>query len=517
MNFSDLGLAPDLLRAVDDAGYSAPSPIQQRAIPLILDGRDVLAAAQTGTGKTAAFVLPILQRLAFVGQVRSRQVRALVLAPTRELALQVHESVSDYGRYLSLRSAVVFGGVKPGPQIAALRQGVDLLVATPGRLLDLHQQGVMSFDSLEVLVFDEADRMLDMGFIHDIRRIVSLLPRNRQTLMFSATFSKEIRALVANYLVDPVSVEVAPPNSTAERVDQTVYPVDKARKAALLSRLIRDNGWDQVLVFTRTKHGANRLTRQLEKDGIQAMAIHGNKSQNARQNALAGFRAGKVQALVATDIAARGLDIDQLPQVVNYDLPSVPEDYVHRIGRTGRAGASGGSHSLVSADEAEQLYAIERLIKRQLPQRELEGFEPEHRLPERPKRMPSGSRRRGAGSGAAKTASGGKGRPPQGRGGPGRSGPGRGGSQSPAGGQRPAAPQSTPPSRCRSRPAAAEKLPGRSLSFTLDASVFYSRPIPTGREETPDEDTSCGGAGGGQAAGNHGRGSRGPPGRRGPG
>jgi ATP-dependent RNA helicase RhlE len=422
MSFTDLGLAPDLLRAVADRGYTAPSPIQKQAIPLVLDGRDLLAAAQTGTGKTAAFVLPILQRLAFVGHARSKQVRALVLAPTRELALQVHESATGYGRHLPLRSAVVFGGVKPGPQIAALREGIDLLVATPGRLLDLHQQGFVDFKSLEVLVLDEADRMLDMGFIHDIRRIVNLLPRNRQTLMFSATFSKEIRALVANYLSNPASVEVAPPNSTAERVGQTVYPVDKSRKSALLSKLIRDNNWQQVLVFTRTKHGANRLTRQLENDGIQAVAIHGNKSQNARQNALAGFRAGKVQALVATDIAARGLDIDQLPQVVNYDLPSVAEDYVHRIGRTGRAGASGRSHSLVSADEADQLYAIERLIKRELPQEEVEGFEPEHRLPERPKGKPASSRRRSPGSGGGGRSAAGasaKGRAP------GRNGPSR--------------------------------------------------------------------------------------------
>jgi ATP-dependent RNA helicase RhlE len=408
MSFDELGLAPDLVRAVADRGYSDPSPIQEKAIPLVLDGRDLLAAAQTGTGKTAAFVLPLLQRLAFVGQPRQKQVRSLVLTPTRELASQVHESVVSYGSYLSLDSAVVFGGVKPGPQIAKLALGVDVLVATPGRLLDLHQQGAMKFDTLEVLVLDEADRMLDMGFIHDIRRILDLLPRNRQTLMFSATFSPEIRALVSRYLCDPASVEVAPPNSTADRVEQTVYPVDKARKAALLSKLIRDKDWHQVLVFTRTKHGANKLTRQLQKDGIQAMAIHGNKSQNARQAALAGFKAGEIQALIATDVAARGLDIDQLPEVVNFDLPNVSEDYIHRIGRTGRAGASGCSHSLVSVDEADLLYDIEALIKRQLPQREIEGFEPTHALPERPTGRGARSRSAGAVPGDAHTP--GKGR-----------------------------------------------------------------------------------------------------------
>jgi ATP-dependent RNA helicase RhlE len=292
MSFDELGLAPDLVRAVADRGYSDPSPIQEKAIPLVLDGRDLLAAAQTGTGKTAAFVLPLLQRLAFVGQPRQKQVRSLVLTPTRELASQVHESVVSYGSYLSLDSAVVFGGVKPGPQIAKLALGVDVLVATPGRLLDLHQQGAMKFDTLEVLVLDEADRMLDMGFIHDIRRILDLLPRNRQTLMFSATFSPEIRALVSRYLCDPASVEVAPPNSTADRVEQTVYPVDKARKAALLSKLIRDKDWHQVLVFTRTKHGANKLTRQLQKDGIQesecatgrASRFQGRRDSGAHRN-----------------------------------------------------------------------------------------------------------------------------------------------------------------------------------------------------------------------------------------
>ena len=367
MNFTDLGLSEPLLRAVADKGYDAPSPIQREAVPPILAGRDLMAAAQTGTGKTAAFTLPLLQRLAAGAPSRGHAVRALVLAPTRELAAQVQQSAVDYGRHLPLRSCVVFGGVKINPQIAALRRGCDVLVATPGRLLDLHQQGAVSFGRLEVLVFDEADRMLDMGFIHDIRRIVALLPRERQTLMFSATFSAPIRKLAAGYLRDPQQVAVAPANSTAERVVQRVHPVDKQRKPELLSQLVRDNNWQQVLVFTRTKHGANKLTRKLESDGIRAAAIHGNKSQGARTRALDGFKKGEVQALVATDIAARGLDIAQLPQVVNFDLPNVAEDYVHRIGRTGRAGASGHSYSLVSADELDYLRGIERLIRSTLP------------------------------------------------------------------------------------------------------------------------------------------------------
>ena len=311
MTFDELGLRPELLRAISEQGYTEPSPIQRKAIPRILAGGDLLAAAQTGTGKTAAFVLPMLERF-FAQKVSQRrtQARALVLTPTRELAIQVHESVVEYGRHLPLRSAVVFGGVKPGPQIAKLSRGVDVLVATPGRLLDLHGQGAVRFDALETLILDEADRMLDMGFIHDIRRIVSVLPRRRQTLMFSATFCPELRRLAADFLHNPRTVEVAPANSTADRVEQFVYPVDKARKAALLSHLIRDNDWHQVLVFTRTKHGANKLSKQLGLDGINAEAIHGNKSQNNRQRALEGFRSGRVQVLVATDIAARGLDIE---------------------------------------------------------------------------------------------------------------------------------------------------------------------------------------------------------------
>jgi ATP-dependent RNA helicase RhlE len=381
--FKDLGLTETLLRAVEAQNYSQPTPIQTKAIPAVLEGRDVMGAAQTGTGKTAAFTLPLLQRLGSQERKSSRQVRALVVTPTRELAAQVHESITTYGRHQQLSSCVVFGGVKINPQLAKLKPGVDVLVATPGRLLDLHGQGALNFDALEVLVLDEADRMLDMGFIHDIRRIVSLLPKARQTLMFSATFSGEIRELARKFMRSPVEVSATPPNSTAERVKQWVYPVDKKRKPALLSHLVHDKQWHQVLVFTRTKHGANRLTQQLEKDGIVAVAIHGNKSQNARTRALDGFKRGKVQALVATDIAARGLDIEQLPQVVNFDLPNVAEDYVHRIGRTGRAGAAGQAYSLVSADEADQLHGIERLIKQPLQREEILGFEPIERVPER--------------------------------------------------------------------------------------------------------------------------------------
>ncbi|MEZ5554948.1 DEAD/DEAH box helicase [Haliea sp.] len=381
MTFDTLGLSPSLLRAVAEQGYQTPSPIQARAIPLILAGRDVMAAAQTGTGKTAAFTLPLLQRLAGGPRAQPNRCRALVLTPTRELAAQVQESVRDYGRHDGVRSAVVFGGVNINPQIAQLRRGVDVLVATPGRLLDLHGQGFVDFRDLEVLVLDEADRMLDMGFIHDIRRIVTLLPTRRQTLMFSATFSGPITQLAQGYLRQPVRVEVSLPNATAETVQQWVYPVDKKRKPELLSHLVAVHGWDQVLVFTRTKHGANKLSQQLEQNGIRSVAIHGNKSQNARTRALADFKQGRVQALVATDIAARGLDIEQLPQVVNFDLPNVAEDYVHRIGRTGRAGAAGQAYSLVSADEADYLYDIERLICKTLPREEIEGFEPQHAVP----------------------------------------------------------------------------------------------------------------------------------------
>lgn len=389
-SFSDLGLPETLLRALNDQQYTHPTPIQAESIPLIMAGRDLMAAAQTGTGKTAGFTLPILQGLSKGTKAGPRKARTLILTPTRELAAQVEQSVMAYGKYLNLRSAVVFGGVNIRPQISRLGRGVDILVATPGRLLDLHQQKAVEFDDLEVLVLDEADRMLDMGFIHDIKRIVKLLPKKRQTLMFSATFSPAIKSLAAGFLQDPAQVSVAPPNATADTVKQQIFPVDKKRKAALLSHLIRDRNWSQVLVFTRTKHGANKLSQQLEKDGIRATAIHGNKSQNARTRALDGFKRGKIQVLVATDIAARGLDIDQLPQVVNFDLPNISEDYVHRIGRTGRAGMEGFACSLVSADEAEHLGGIERLIKKQLPREEIEGFEPEHALPEKLRAVKSG-------------------------------------------------------------------------------------------------------------------------------
>ncbi len=366
MSFSDLGLKPELLRAVADKGYDTPSPIQLQAIPAVLAGRDVLAGAQTGTGKTAGFVLPILQRLA-EAPTRERAPRALVLTPTRELAAQVAQSARDYGKYVPLRILQVFGGVGLNPQITALRAGCDVLVATPGRLLDLAQQRAADLSRVEVLVLDEADRMLDMGFIHDIKRIIKLLPAKRQNLLFSATYSDDIRGLAERLLTNPLSIQVAPRNAPIELVEQRAYRVQKDHKRHLLAHLIREGAWSQVLVFTRTKHGANRLTQQLEGAGIQAVAIHGNKSQAARVRALEMFKRGEVTALVATEVAARGLDIKELPYVVNYELPNVPEDYVHRIGRTGRAGASGQAVSLVSPDEGSFLKDIERLLRRSIP------------------------------------------------------------------------------------------------------------------------------------------------------
>ncbi len=384
MLFTDLGLRRELLDAVAAEGYSSPTPIQAQAIPAVLKGRDIMGAAQTGTGKTASFTLPLLHLLADGARAKPHRVRALVLTPTRELAAQVGESVTNYGQNLPLRSAVVFGGVGINPQISALRRGVDVLVATPGRLLDLHGQKAVDFSDLEVLVLDEADRMLDMGFIHDIKRVLKLLPAKRQNLLFSATFSDEIRSLAKGLVKDPLEIDVAPRNTTVERVSQIIYPVDKARKAKLLVHLLKTNDWHQVLVFSRTKHGANRLSQQLEKAGIPAAAIHGNKSQNARTKALSEFKKNSIQVLVATDIAARGIDIDQLPYVINLDLPNVAEDYVHRIGRTGRAGASGEAMSLVSADEIDQLRAIERLTGQTIRREEIEGFEPDHALPTKP-------------------------------------------------------------------------------------------------------------------------------------
>lgn len=376
MSFDSLGLSEPLVRAVNELGYTTPTPIQRQAIPAILGGGDLLAGAQTGTGKTAGFTLPILERLSCSRAGRAA-VRALVLTPTRELAAQVEQSVCEYGKYLKLRSMVMFGGVGINPQIDALRRGVDIVVATPGRLLDHIQQCTINLDALEILVLDEADRMLDMGFIHDIKRVLKHLPARRQNLLFSATFSDEIKTLANSLLDSPALIEVARRNTTAETVTQTLHPVDRDRKRELLTHLIKRHNWFQVLVFTRTKHGANRLAEQLTKDGISALAIHGNKSQSARTRALSQFKDGTLQALVATDIAARGLDIDQLPHVVNFDLPNVPEDYVHRIGRTGRAGATGEAVSLVCVDEHQLLVDIERLIKRELPREVIPGFEPD--------------------------------------------------------------------------------------------------------------------------------------------
>jgi ATP-dependent RNA helicase RhlE len=382
MSFETLGLAESLLRAVREKGYSTATPVQQQAIPAILLGQDIMAAAQTGTGKTAGFTLPMLQRLMAGERAKSNHVRALVLTPTRELAAQVQDNVRLYGQHLPLRTGVVFGGVSINPQMQLVRRGVDVLVATPGRLLDLYQQNAIKFQQLEILVLDEADRMLDMGFIHDIKRILKLLPAKRQTLMFSATFSGDIRELAKGMLNQPVEIDVSPRNTTTHLVEQIVHTVDKARKPALLTHLIQSQNWQQALVFSRTKHGANKLVDHLTKQGILAAAIHGNKSQTARTKALSDFKSGKVCVLVATDIAARGLDIEQLPQVVNMDLPNVPEDYVHRIGRTGRAGATGHAISLVSADEASLLADIEKLIKRKLPRSEVDGYEALHAVPE---------------------------------------------------------------------------------------------------------------------------------------
>ena len=378
MSFDSLGLLAELLRAIKEQGYHQPTPVQAQAIPVILTGQDILAGAQTGTGKTAGFTLPMLQRLhQSAPQSGSRQPRALVLTPTRELAAQVGDSVKNYSRYLPLKSAVIFGGVSINPQAEQLRRGIDVLVATPGRLLDHVAQGTLDLSKIEILVLDEADRMLDMGFIHDIRRVLKLLPAKKQTLFFSATFSDEIKKLANSLLHNPAQIEVARRNTASEQVSQVVHPVDRQRKRELLSFLVGSNNWQQVLVFTRTKHGANRLAEQLEKDGITAAAIHGNKSQGARTRALSDFKTGKIRVLVATDIAARGLDIQQLPHVVNFELPNVAEDYVHRIGRTGRAGCEGEAMSLVCVDELKLLADIERLIKRDIPKQVIAGYEPD--------------------------------------------------------------------------------------------------------------------------------------------
>ncbi|WP_423821452.1 DEAD/DEAH box helicase [Salinisphaera sp. SPP-AMP-43] len=372
MSFDSLGLSPHLLAAVADAGYTQPTAIQSQAIPAIIDGADVLGAAQTGTGKTAAFVLPLLERL---GKGHEKKPRVLVLAPTRELAAQVAESVGTYGAKTNLKKTVVFGGVGYQPQISAFKKGVDIVVATPGRLLDHLNNGHIDLSNLDTLVLDEADRMLDMGFIHDIKRVLKYVPGKRQTLLFSATFSKDIRKLASSLLKQPIEIDVAPRNSTAERINQKVVMVEKPRKRAVLSHMIRSDDWSQVLVFTRTKHGANRLVKQLDTDGLTAAALHGNKSQNARTKALEGFKSGDIRVLVATDIAARGIDIDALPHVVNYELPNVAEDYVHRIGRTGRAGAEGEALSLVGPDERKNLKDIEKLIGRQIERFQPQGID----------------------------------------------------------------------------------------------------------------------------------------------
>lgn len=384
-DFNSLGLSALIVKAVKVQGYNNPSPIQAQAIPVVLSGRDLMAAAQTGTGKTAGFTLPILDNLLHKinkGELtKANQARVLILTPTRELAAQVHDSVVTYGKYLSMKSTVVFGGVKINPQMKKLRAGVEILVATPGRLLDLYNQNAVKFNQLEVLVLDEADRMLDMGFIHDIRKIIALLPKKRQTLMFSATFSRDIINLAKSLVNNPVEISVSPRNTTVETITQRVFPVDKKKKPALLAYLIKENAWSQVLVFTKTKHGANRLVKFLENQGISAVPIHGNKSQAARTKALDSFKKNKVQVLVATDIAARGIDINLLPHVVNFDLPHVSEDYVHRIGRTGRAGSDGEAVSLVSADEIKLLKDIEKLIKKIIPRTQIDGFEPIHDVP----------------------------------------------------------------------------------------------------------------------------------------
>lgn len=409
MSFSNLGLSDEIVRAVTAQGYTDPTPIQQRAIPAILAGSDLLAGAQTGTGKTAGFTLPILQLLStqrsrHLPRHRKQPVRALILTPTRELAAQVEASVKDYGKYLALNSIAVFGGVNITPQIRYLNSGVDILVATPGRLLDHIQQRTVDLSQIEILVLDEADRMLDMGFIRDIRRILAVLPAQRQNLLFSATFSPEIKALAQTILTQPVLIEVARHITSAELIEQEVYRVDRVRKAELLIQLIQDYNWNQVLVFTRTKHGADRLSKQLSEFNISALAIHANKSQSVRTKTLAKFKHGDVQVLVATDIAARGIDINELPQVINFDLPDVPEDYVHRIGRTGRAGSSGAALSLVCIDELKLLSAIERLLKRSLPQLVIPGFEPDPRIPAEP--IQRGRQHKSARSGNAQGARG---------------------------------------------------------------------------------------------------------------
>ncbi len=402
MSFTNLGLSEPLLKAIKAQGYDTPTPIQLKAIPVVIEGKDVLAAAQTGTGKTAGFTLPLLERLSQTKpKMGKKQIRVLVLTPTRELAAQVHESIKTYGNHMPYTSTVIFGGVGINPQLATIRKGVDIVIATPGRLLDIAGQKGIDFSALECLVLDEADRMLDMGFIHDIKKLMKMMPQKRQTLLFSATFSTDIKKLASGLLNNPVLIEVARENTTAEQISQVVHYVDKGRKRELLSQLIKTKDWRQVLVFTRTKHGANKLTKQLEEYGISAAAIHGNKSQGARTKALASFKANEIRVLVATDIAARGIDIDQLPHVVNYELPNVPEDYVHRIGRTGRAGMSGEAVSLVCIDEHKLLFDIEKFIKSDIKKVHIEAFAPDPNIKAEPIQngRGGGGRRQGGNSG----------------------------------------------------------------------------------------------------------------------
>ncbi|APZ45804.1 ATP-dependent RNA helicase RhlE [Polaribacter reichenbachii] len=406
MTFKSLGLSDAFIKAVEEKGYTKPSPIQQKAIPQILQGKDVLASAQTGTGKTAGFTLPVLQYLTETKHPKYRPLRALVLTPTRELAAQVYDNVREYSKYVNIKSAVVFGGVKPASQIATLKRGVDILVATPGRLLDLHDQKAVSFKRIDVLILDEADRMLDMGFVRDINKIISFMPAKRQNLMFSATFSKDIKKLANGILKNPVEVETAPQNSTAKKVTHSVFKVDKKRKTEFTVKLIKENNWNQVLIFTRTKHGANKLTQNLVKAKISAAAIHGNKSQGARTKALRDFKDNSIRVLVATDIAARGLDIPLLPHVINYELPNVPEDYVHRIGRTGRAGAKGEAISLVCSEETEYQKEIEKLLKEELNSTVVEGFEPtDTAAPKRAATQKKGSFKKKSNSTSSNTSS----------------------------------------------------------------------------------------------------------------
>jgi ATP-dependent RNA helicase RhlE len=395
MSFSTLGLSAPILRAIKEEGYTKPTPIQKQAIPIILSKKDVLAGAQTGTGKTAGFTLPILELLGEHAKSKGkRAVRALILTPTRELASQIHENILSYSKYMPYKSTVIFGGVGINPQITNFKKGVDIVVATPGRLLDHIGRRTVDLSRVEFLVLDEADRMLDMGFIHDIKKILSILPKKRQNLLFSATFSDDIKRLSDSLLNSPKLIEVARRNTASELVEQLVHPVDKAKKRALLSSLIKEQNWNQVLVFTRTKHGANKLSEQLGRDGINSAAIHGNKSQGARTKALANFKSGDVRVLVATDIAARGIDIDQLPFVVNFELPNISEDYIHRIGRTGRAGTQGKAISLVCVDELGYLRDIEKLLKRKIPQERVDGFEPDSTIKPESKKKKSNSRNR---------------------------------------------------------------------------------------------------------------------------